>query len=761
MPTDASFRFSTYLTLALMCVALGYAEYALLPEVAVFATLCVIGLGVLYFLESRVQFLSIPAAQRLGMMVGLLYLMWAAYRVKRELSSGEFMNMGWHMFIVGMFGPLLMLLVVAKVARSDKHAGDYWTLHGVALTGIGLSAAFAEEPLSFVLVGLYLVAAVWSLTLLHLGRASGAVPPIPGGRPPATKTVTVSADPTGHRLDLAPAILWAFVALVVAVPLYLLTPRSDADKAILGTPRMEVGFAADQMIDLNRTGPLKTNTETAFEFTATHPDGSPKTDVPTDQRWRGRTYRHYSAGEWKVPRDEKLLPGITHADARGREAGLAVRADHWTPPKLGPGQYRLAFNVPAEVSGWFVADPVIWVPDEPAPLAAETNQGLRGMLPIPDGTFYWDWSQRPSGSPRRYVQEYRERDDPDASPPFRFVGRDRDVHEQLAHIRQNPVPRVKQYADAVLKEFQAAGKLPADEELLSKWGTLPDERYHDAIARAFTVHLATAPTFTYTTDLRRAKKDVDPIEDFLFHSKTGHCERFATALVLMLRSQGIPAMLVLGFKGCEHTGDGKYLVNQEHAHAWVQALIPKPGEPGVYQWRSLDPTPGGADAGGASVAWWRQAGDWVDAQFTKYLTNYTADQRRKALADLVARLARRETLFVLAGLVLLALGARSARRRFARRVEAALVVEAAPWFKELAALLAAHGITPAPGDTAREFALAAGVALTERGCAEVAGVPLAWAEAYYQERFGGVPPSDARMAELEAGLDSLRRALEQ
>src|SRR5687767_14037602 len=112
MPTDANFRFSTYLTLALACAAIGYAEYPLLPEVVAFAALAVIGLGVLYFLESRVTFLSIPAANRLGMAIGIVYLMWAAYRVKREVDTAEFVNMGWHMLFVAMCGPLVMLVVV-------------------------------------------------------------------------------------------------------------------------------------------------------------------------------------------------------------------------------------------------------------------------------------------------------------------------------------------------------------------------------------------------------------------------------------------------------------------------------------------------------------------------------------------------------------------------------------------------------------------------------------------------------------------------
>src|SRR5262245_29305406 len=100
MPTDASFRFSTYLALALTCATLGYAEAPMLPEVAVFAALAVIGLGILYFLESRVTFLSIPAANRLGMVIGTVYLMWAVYRIKREIDTAEFGNMGWQTFIM-------------------------------------------------------------------------------------------------------------------------------------------------------------------------------------------------------------------------------------------------------------------------------------------------------------------------------------------------------------------------------------------------------------------------------------------------------------------------------------------------------------------------------------------------------------------------------------------------------------------------------------------------------------------------------------
>jgi transglutaminase-like putative cysteine protease len=423
------------------------------------------------------------------------------------------------------------------------------------------------------------------------------------------------------------------------------------------------------------------------------------------------------------------------------------------------------YDVPAALRSSFVADPVQWAADQPPPLAVRTETVPQGWLPVSDGTFYWDQTTRTRGTPRRYLQVHRAGPDPDVSPPFRFT----DVYfdRALTPLRQNPVPRVKEYADQVLKNMVAAGALPAKGEWRNERTLLPEPEYHDLIARAFSVYLATTPTLEYTTDLRRDNTRVDPIEDFLFYSKVGHCERYATALVLMLRSQGIPAAFILGFKGCEQESEGRYLVKQEHAHAWVEALVPVPGpvplDPSarVYHWRVLDPTPGGDQPTNVDTNWLAQANTWVEARFQEYLTNYTPEQRAKALAVLGAELAQPRTLVWAAGIGGLVFGIRFTRRRL-RALANRPPEPPAPtrWFGELVALLAAHSIVPAPGATALEFATAASETLRLRpGCAEVADVPLAWASAYYQDRFGGAPPSDARLAELEAGLAALRRAL--
>ncbi|MBT5018939.1 MAG: DUF3488 domain-containing protein [Planctomicrobium sp.] len=91
--------------------------------------------------------------------------------------------------------------------------------------------------------------------------------------------------------------------------------------------------------------------------------------------------------------------------------------------------------------------------------------------------------------------------------------------------------------------------------------------------------------FTYSLDLRIEDASVDPIEDFLFNRKSGHCEYYASSLAIMLRSVGIPSRLVSGFKGGQYDKNlNLFLVQQLHAHSWVEAYIDG-------SWVVLDSTP--------------------------------------------------------------------------------------------------------------------------------------------------------------------------
>ena len=78
----------------------------------------------------------------------------------------------------------------------------------------------------------------------------------------------------------------------------------------------------------------------------------------------------------------------------------------------------------------------------------------------------------------------------------------------------------------------------------------------------------------------------DRLLDFL-QLKQGYCEQFASAMAVMLRSQGVPARVALGFGPGTQVGENEAIVNTHNAHAWVEVLLEDVG------WVSLAPTPGG------------------------------------------------------------------------------------------------------------------------------------------------------------------------
>ncbi len=91
--------------------------------------------------------------------------------------------------------------------------------------------------------------------------------------------------------------------------------------------------------------------------------------------------------------------------------------------------------------------------------------------------------------------------------------------------------------------------------------------------------------FSYSLDVP-AYGGSNPINEFLLKGRRGHCQLFATAMALMLRSQGIPTRVVSGYRGGDwNESDKSYLVLQSHAHLWVEVYIIGHG------WLPFDPSP--------------------------------------------------------------------------------------------------------------------------------------------------------------------------
>ena len=81
-------------------------------------------------------------------------------------------------------------------------------------------------------------------------------------------------------------------------------------------------------------------------------------------------------------------------------------------------------------------------------------------------------------------------------------------------------------------------------------------------------------------------RDLDPMENFLFHEKRGHCEFFATAGALMARALGIPSRVAYGWAGGTwYEASGLFVFRANEAHAWTELWLEGHG------WVIMDPTP--------------------------------------------------------------------------------------------------------------------------------------------------------------------------
>jgi len=164
--------------------------------------------------------------------------------------------------------------------------------------------------------------------------------------------------------------------------------------------------------------------------------------------------------------------------------------------------------------------------------------------------------------------------------------------------------------DTLRREIRAASELPVAAQSLTEFTRdLLIQRHVDTsssifIARGLENFLTSQELFTYSLSQFGVEHDltIDPVLDFVMNHRTGHCEYFASALALMLRSQGIPARIVVGYHGGEYNKIGEHFkFRNSDAHAWVEMFIPletvsdldveiqSTGLSGA--WVLLDPTP--------------------------------------------------------------------------------------------------------------------------------------------------------------------------
>ncbi len=274
---------------------------------------------------------------------------------------------------------------------------------------------------------------------------------------------------------------------------------------------------------------------------------------------RQASYQHYGFGTWSVGH-----VGFAPIH-RGAEEGT------W---RLAPAPPSGAGNV-AAIAGIF--------------------PGGRGLLPLPGDTYRIGNLEIAELKQNRYGAVRLEE-----GPGFlhyRAYFGSRDIRDGPPETADLAIPEAQEDTiSRVAGQLQLHGKSP--EQAVAR------------IRRFFADH------FTYTLFSRAGLTGAAPLADFLLHVRSGHCEYFATAGVLLLRAAGIPARYAVGYSVQEPSPlRGAYLVRRRDAHAWALAYL-------GGSWQDLDFTPAvWAQAEQEAAPWWLPAYDlmsWGAFLFEKW-----------------------------------------------------------------------------------------------------------------------------------------------
>jgi transglutaminase-like putative cysteine protease len=249
-------------------------------------------------------------------------------------------------------------------------------------------------------------------------------------------------------------------------------------------------------------------------------------ESPRPAYWRTGAYDTYTGDGWE-----------------NSETG---RQDLPLVDTVGPNRESLVQEVTLRQSA--TALPGAWQPVDVRGLSgvsATPQRALRADERVPAGTTYRVVSSVPTDDPER----------------LRNVGRDYPaaIRERYTQLPAETPDRLREFTT----ELTADADSPYEKAVrIERW--LESEKSYS---------------------LSATHEGGSVADQFVFEMERGYCEYFATAMVAMLRSEGIPARYVVGYSTGQAVGDDEYVVRAMNAHAWVEVYVPERG------WVRFDPTP--------------------------------------------------------------------------------------------------------------------------------------------------------------------------
>ena len=480
-----------------------------------------------------------------------LLLAFIGFWIDLLLISQELLPAGIH---------FLVLLLVNKLANLDQRQ-DVLHLYAISVIMLLASAALTTQVWYAPFFFLYLVAGVWTLLLYHLVKEQDEYP----------VGELISHDqtpPSGSPARITARLFWGTNALAsgafaLTLLFFFFIPRIGAGffQQHYGESLRTTGFT--ERVDLGAIGPVKQDPNIVMRIELPEVVGNEPRREPL--YLRGVAYNRYNGRSWSNSLSHRRtlteLPQGTFTlrtpDIKPLTAARGLRQDIL----LEPLDTAVLFGIstPFAIKGSFLS------------VQADLMGSLH--LPFPSHT-------------RIHYTAY--------SLPTHLVSAERVATAFL-------------YPEFIVQQYLQTPALDARIIDLAHRVTRPATSVSEAV-QLIRAHLLA--TYRYNLDVP-SLESAHPLEDFLLTRKTGYCEHYATAMVMLLRTVGIPARLVTGFLATEWNEFGNYYtVRQRDAHAWVEVYFPQSG------WVTLDPTPASPEA--MTPTWWQSAGRVVDSVRLKW-----------------------------------------------------------------------------------------------------------------------------------------------
>ncbi len=536
-------------------------------------------------------------------------------------------------------------------------------------------------------------------------------------------------SPFPTRLLSAISFGITLLILVVALPLFLLLPRSGSgyNRQPSGKTQFVSGFS--DSVELGRIGTVKQSDAVVMRVQLSKPPSL----LPEDLKWRGLAFDYYDGRAWK-----RSDPVRHPVPTQGRYFKLEESA-------LGTDWLQQSFFIESlSANVVFAARKALAVSRDAGSLSRDSADNL--------------YVNSPEQTKRRY-----------------------DVISDWSRPNPELIYDTGSIPAGILETCLQIPPLDGRIEELTKQVTASAGGNYEK-ARILEQYLR--ERYAYSLELKGTPGSKDPLSVFLFETRQGHCEYFASALAIMLRYAGIPSRLVNGFRIGEYNRIGdSWIVRQYHAHSWVEAYLPP------YGWTEFDPTPVQRQHPRSAFAqFWIDMANTVDLWWWERVVNYdysrqynviatiysTSAKIRDSIRDLAARAfdkSRKGMLWIFStkethgpakvwpGVIILfivmAFLIRPLRKQILKRMRPVLYrnrpkLYAESFYTEALEMLSKHGMVRAPDQTPMEFAQT----LSDHP----AGTPLfALTRLYNTTRFG--PQHTPRTMEAERLLQSLRGSL--